>query len=575
MSGGAPNAGALFDQSYVWPSLSILNSSGYTGDGPGSRAWYLDSGVRMEAEYDGTVWKPVPPIAFDGNSISKVALISESILGAGDFPNKFAALSGAVVDKTATLGGSHIGSALIEFSRIKKALGNGENLCKNSEVWTNGQNGWSIGGAATVEAVTYRGEPWNLCKKTDASMYAGPKYAVGAIPASGTGFYVSFEIYSESVSSLPPMSNITIVLRNETTSSNVLSVKSSVPTRSRMLFQAYAPASSFTFGSGNTFQLQIHLNRDWEGDNNNQPACSCYLRAIEISWNPINGYAPYVKTAGSAVAAGSKSWMDMRESGTWEGYDTALLSFGRNESNDVVSPRAHYDAYLALIGCVLDRFGRVVPGNPPPYNNSGSWDIQNDAYTKHFSDLFRKIMYACGGSGVDVWDMLQKFDPSIVMADSWHQSNFGSDLMARWYLDALRKPVIRPLSRTPIAYWGGDRAGTWTGVTSTTFDRASRYGGSSSPIGAYSSTINDTVVFALEACSHVMAFIKRRISGGTYSVIIDEGTSDERVYNYTTSYIIDGMVSRHICANLPYKTHTLKIKVTSANPVEVYGVVAL
>lgn len=35
----------------VWPSLATLNSSSYTGGGPGSRAWYMDSGVKREAEY--------------------------------------------------------------------------------------------------------------------------------------------------------------------------------------------------------------------------------------------------------------------------------------------------------------------------------------------------------------------------------------------------------------------------------------------------------------------------------------------------------------------------------------------
>lgn len=115
MSGGAPNAGSLLDASYVWPSLSTLNSSSYTAEGPGSRAWYLDNGVRREAEYIGGAWKSLQAVrVLDALMCADNPLhllVSDSVgagknaggttLNAGSFFEKSAALINAA--KTANI----------------------------------------------------------------------------------------------------------------------------------------------------------------------------------------------------------------------------------------------------------------------------------------------------------------------------------------------------------------------------------------------------------------------------------------------------------------------------------------
>lgn len=78
------------DENAPWPSLAILNSSGYTAQGPGSREWYLDAGVRREAEYDGTAWVPVSTGAVNYATQSAATAAGLAAIAAGGSPAPFA-----------------------------------------------------------------------------------------------------------------------------------------------------------------------------------------------------------------------------------------------------------------------------------------------------------------------------------------------------------------------------------------------------------------------------------------------------------------------------------------------------
>lgn len=69
-----------------WPSLTALNSSGYTGDGPGSRAWYLESGYRHEAVYDGRTWIDADKAAGAFQSLASANADAASKIAASGIP---------------------------------------------------------------------------------------------------------------------------------------------------------------------------------------------------------------------------------------------------------------------------------------------------------------------------------------------------------------------------------------------------------------------------------------------------------------------------------------------------------
>lgn len=542
----------------------------------------------VEYRYQGGVgvgaWAAQGYYASTYNLPKKAVIISESILNAGSFPAKLLTRLGEGASvKSSIFGGSHIGAALAEFAEEIYLPMRGGNACKSSCNWTNGANDWTtvLANHNTQTPVVFEGEAWNLVEKTTTSQFRGPKYNIGAIPAAGNGFFASIDVYVPA-SFADGMADLTIVARDDTASLDLGSCTVAITKgqRQRVCLHISAATVAPKFGTGNLFSLSFHLNRN--AANNNNAPCRAYMSHLEISWTAPNGYENFVPTNGTAIApAGSATYRKIVQAYALCAFDSALVSYGRNEANDGAAARAHVTAYKALIRALAAKVERVVIGNPPPQNAAGAWQIAEDKYSPQFLPAFRDICTKFP-SAVNAYDLFALGDPSILMSDSWHPSGAGADLLLAKYAEALSIQVragnLPEDFKASRAYWGGEIAsGTWSQVSTSVFQAIiSDLFGVSAEV-AYSSVVSgSSLLFTDIVGSDIQIAMRRLPAGGAFTATVDEGTAAERTVTMTTALAsADTFGALHAFSNLPYGTHTLKITTSSSSPVTIYGVVAV
>lgn len=521
---------------------------------------------------------------------SNVLALSESIMGAGNFIPQFQAeFNPQPTVLQSIYGGSHIATALAEMADEFWIPQNGENIFKYSNDLT--QSVWTKDDVTVTRQYMPDGSIWNQVIKPDSNTYKGFFQSIPPYPTGATGLFVSCEVFIPTTSNPAPMTKFYFGIADRTTNSGGISIQSPtlIPGNTYKVCGWFDKSQiSWVPGSSDNFTIEIYPNQ------NATPTpfapCTAYFRNFQANWFAPSFYSEYVPTGASNVAAGTTTLSKINKNKyAYKGLDSIIISFGRNEANDGVSAYSHYRAYDKLISVCLQKAKSVVIGNPPPYLNGTTYDTADDMYMSQPDnrfDLYWKQLMQKWNNGVDVHqnflDLVAAgtYTPSQLNTDSWHPANTGGLVMAGLYSTEIKNRPLpnnsNPELQNTIKYYPiGTPTGSWS-LLKSNFGLEQRLFGMDQSISAVSSTQNDYLLFTNITAEQLHIIFRQDISYGSFVVIVDEGTPQERDFTINSATQTDRVHGQFLCDLLGSSTHTVKIKVTSNGlPVKIHGIVAI
>lgn len=515
--------------------------------------------------------KPIQP--------TKIKILSESILGQGNFVSQLEAKLGCTTIQ-AIYGGSHISAALAEMADEVYAPCVGENSIKYSNDMT--QTTWNTTGKTTTLEVLDDGLVWNKVVKLDTTANVGPRIdAVSPYPVGANGCVVSFDMYIPVGTTPAPMQSINVWISNRTTL--VGDIQTAVNflvagKKYRVVAVFDESAIVWTKGAGDTIRFMLQMNTSYA-----HAACTAYFRNVSVSWMNDSVYEKYVPTLANFVAAGANAWTKIPKNPYEDDYEALIISYGRNESDAGVNPRTHMRAYDKLIQQGLNKCGYVLPTNPPAsYNTSGKQWANSDSYIVKGYDEIWSFLMKKWNNGVDVNGFFRaQNSPTAIMSDSAHQNTNGSALIVNEVVKEIKTRKIVPGSRAVLTgdiryYLSGMPTGTWKRV-SVSIGVEQRLINSSLVYCMESNTQNDYLTFPSAEFQQLHVIFRQDATYGRIDIIIDEGTNKEQIITLDTAYAstANRFHGHFVCDFSDSDTHTVKIKVKDALPVRIHGIVVI
>lgn len=524
--------------------------------------------------------KPVIPL--------KIKTLSESIFNNGNFIPKLTQATGAAVTQ-AQYSSSHIGLALAEASDKVFVPSVVENAVKNSNLLTAAS--WASSFSTITQEKLSDGLMWNKIVKSDTSLVGGIKTddastGLATCPADARGLYVSFDLYVPANSALK---DILVQVSNRTNNpvANFLQtpVSSFVDGKKYRVIIAWdKTAITWAMNGTDVYRLVIALNYT---DSAHAPS-TAYIRNVEVSWDSIL-YEKYTQTTTTVKAKEALKWVEMDKNSYEDDYDTIIICYGRNDAEDGVQSTSYKNAYDKLISNCIQKTGHLIITNPPPTSNTSTNQLDTDNYVSNGLLTAFKELAVKWNSGIDFNTILReyitsgKYQVTDLMADAFHQSLTGSDLMIAEIMKQYQQRKLLNTAKPKLSgnvnyYLSGKPTGTWKivnfagGVEGRLLNNFNSY-------CLESSTQNDWLLFdgITEAFNQLWLICRIGTGFGAVNVIIDEGLSTEYTVAYNLALSATERQHGHFIVEFPDKAaRTVKVKISStALPVRINGIVTI